>query len=89
VIHANRGELDAARIALEQSIRAVPTYALAHENLGDVLLQQAVRAYEQAGRLDPRNESARGKLALARELTGRVKALPVDSRNPRLGAQPR
>jgi tetratricopeptide (TPR) repeat protein len=89
VIHANRGELDAARIALEQSIRAVPTYALAHENLGDVLLQQAVRAYEQAGRLDPRNESARGKLALARELTGRVNALPVDSRNPRLGAQPR
>ncbi len=89
VIHANRGELDAARAALEQSIRAVPTYALAHENLGDVLLQQAARAYEQAGRLDPRNESARGKLALARELIGRAKALPVDPRNPRLGAQPR
>jgi Flp pilus assembly protein TadD len=88
VIHANRGELDAAREALEQSIRAVPTYALAHENLGDVLLRQAVRAYEQAGRLDPRNESARGKLALARELTGRAEALPVDPRNPRLGAQP-
>ena len=89
VIHADRGDLDAARQALEQSIRAVPTYALAHENLGDVLLQQAARAYEQAGRLDPRNESARGKLSLARELIGRVKALPVDSRNPRLGAQPR
>jgi tetratricopeptide (TPR) repeat protein len=88
VIHASRGELDAARQALEQSIRAVPTYALAHENLGDVLLQQAARAYEQAGRLDPRNESARGKLSLARELIGRAKALPVDPRNPRLGAQP-
>ncbi len=88
VIHSGRGDLDAARQALEQSIRAVPTYALAHENLGDVLLQQAARAYEQAARLDPRSEPARGKLALARELMGRVKALPSDSRNPRPGAQP-
>ncbi len=88
VIHAARGDLEAARQALEQSIRAVPTYALAHENLGDVLLQQAARAYEQAARLDPRNESARSKLSLARELIGRAKALPVDPRNPRLGAQP-
>jgi tetratricopeptide (TPR) repeat protein len=88
VIHAGRGDLDAARQALEQSIRAVPTYALAHENLGDVLLQQAARAYEQAGRLDPRNESTRSKLTLARELIGRVKTLPADSRNPRPGALP-
>lgn len=91
VLHASRGDWDAARAALEQSIRAVPSYALAHENLGDIHLQLAARAYEQAGRLDPRNASARGKLAMARELLGRVQAqtptTPTAS-NPRPGAQP-
>lgn len=89
VIQARRGEWEAARQSVEQSIRAVPTYALAHENLGDIHLQLAARAYEQAGRLDPRNESARGKLGLARELIGRVQSVPAAPRNPRLGAQPR
>jgi len=89
VIQARRGEWEAARQSVEQSIRAVPTYALAHENLGDIHLQLAARAYEQAGRLDPRNESARGKLGLARELIGRVQSMPAAPRNPRLGAQPR
>jgi tetratricopeptide (TPR) repeat protein len=88
VIHAGRGEWEAARDALEQSVRAVPTYALAHENLGDIHLQLAARAYEQAGRLDARNQSTRSKLALARELIARVQAVPPDSRNPRPGAQP-
>lgn len=88
VIHAGRGEWDAARQALEQSVRAVPTYALAHENLGDIHLQLAARAYEQAGRLDARNQSTRSKLAMARELITRVQAVPPNSRNPRPGAQP-
>ncbi len=87
VIHADRGEWERARQALEQSIRAVPTYALAHENLGDIHIQLAARSYEQAGRLDPRNESARAKLGLARELIGRIQA-PADDRNPRQSAQP-
>ena len=83
VIHASRGDWDRAREALEQAIRAVPTYALAHENLGDIHLQLAARAWEQAGRLDPRNASARSKLASARELILRLDAAPTDSRNPR------
>jgi tetratricopeptide (TPR) repeat protein len=87
VIHADRGDWNAARQALEQSIRAVPTYALAHENLGDIHLQLAARSYEQAGRLDPRNESARDKLGLARELIGRIQS-PATDRNPRPSAQP-
>jgi tetratricopeptide (TPR) repeat protein len=88
VIHAGRGAWDAARAALEQSIRTVPTYALAHENLGDIHLQLAARAYEEAGRLDPASTSARSKLSMARELIGRVQAPPVDPRNPRPSAQP-
>jgi tetratricopeptide (TPR) repeat protein len=87
VIHAGRGAWDAARTALEQSIRAVPTYALAHENLGDIHLQLAAQSYEQAGRLDPSSESARGKLAMARELIGRVQA-PAEPKTPRPSAQP-
>lgn len=85
VVHARRGEWDAARQALEQSIRAVPSYALAHENLGDVHLQLAALAYERAGRLDPRSPSARGKLALSRELIGRLQPA-TESSNPRPGA---
>jgi Flp pilus assembly protein TadD len=88
VIHARRGDWDAARLAIEQSIRAVPGYALAHENLGDIHLQLASRSYEQAGRLDPRNASAREKLALARELIGRLQPPSPSPRNPRPGAPP-
>ncbi len=89
VIHAARGDWDAARLALEQSLRAVPTYALAHENLGDIHLQLAAASYAQAGRLDPSNASARGKLAMALELIGRVQqAPPANPANPRPSAQP-
>jgi len=88
VIHAGRGDWEAARQAIELSIRAVPDYPLAQENLGDIHLRLAIRAYEKAGRLDPRNASAQAKLGLARELVARIQTLPVDSRNPRLGAQP-
>lgn len=88
VLHAQRADWDSARQALEQSIRAVPGYALAHENLGDIHLQLAVRAYTQAGRLDPRSESARAKLGLARELIARVQPPATDSPHPRTRAQP-
>lgn len=89
VILAARGDWEAARVALEQSLRAVPTYALAHENLGDIHLQLAAASYAQAGRLDPSNASARGKLAMARELIGRAQqAAPVNPGNPRPSAQP-
>lgn len=89
VLHATRGDWDAARAALEQSIRVVPSYALAHENLGDIHLQLAALAYEQAGRLEPRRPSAREKLSLTRELIGRVPTpAPAASPNPRPGAPP-
>ena len=68
VMYAAAGELDAARNALENAVRALPGYALAQENLGDVYIRMAARAYERAGRLDPQNASAPGKLKLANEL---------------------
>ena len=48
VLHAARGELDLAREALEQAVRLQPDHAQAQENLGDVLLRLAARAYAQA-----------------------------------------
>lgn len=45
VIHAARGELEAAQRALEQAVRLQPEHAQAQENLGDVLLRLAARAY--------------------------------------------
>ncbi|HEX2010889.1 MAG TPA: tetratricopeptide repeat protein [Roseateles sp.] len=45
VLHAARGELDQARAALEQALRLQPDHLQAQENLGDVLLRLASRAY--------------------------------------------
>lgn len=72
VVLAGRGDLDRARTALENAVRALPGYALAQENLGDVYLRMAARAYERAGQLDPRNADSRNKLALSRELLAKV-----------------
>lgn len=48
VIHASQGLLDQARSELEQALRLQPEHAQAQENLGDVLLRQAARAYQRA-----------------------------------------
>ncbi len=77
VMLAARGDLDRARAALENAVRALPGYALAQENLGDVYLRMAARAYERAGQLDPRNSASRDKLALARELLTRIAPKPA------------
>jgi tetratricopeptide (TPR) repeat protein len=66
VLLAAKGELDAARGALEQALRAKPDYATAFENLGDIHAMLAARAYAQAAALDTNNRSAPAKLQLAR-----------------------
>jgi Flp pilus assembly protein TadD len=48
VLYAARGELDLARGALEQAVRMQPEHAQAQENLGDVMLRLAARAYQRA-----------------------------------------
>lgn len=48
VIHARKGELEAARAALEKAIRTHPSYAVAHDNLGDVYAGLASQAYDKA-----------------------------------------
>jgi tetratricopeptide (TPR) repeat protein len=72
VLHAAKGELDTAHQALQDALRASPGYALAHENLGDLHLRLAQRAYETARTRDPASRSAPAKLALANELVQRI-----------------
>lgn len=53
VLLAAQGEYALARQMFEQALRANPRYAVASENLGDVLLQLARQAYERAQTIAP------------------------------------
>lgn len=69
VLYANQNQLDKARTALEMAIRTNPSYATAHENLGDIYAKLASQAYNKALQLDVANAtSVKPKLALIREL---------------------
>ncbi len=68
VLYAGQGEYDKARIALEMAIRTNPSYATAHENLGDIYAKMASQAYDRALQLDRSNTSTQTKLELIREL---------------------
>ena len=68
VLQAAAGHLDRARALLETALRLDPAYRTAHENLGDVFVRLAQRAYEAAA-ASPRAEPAlKNKLRLARDL---------------------
>ena len=68
VLYAGQSQFDKARTALEMAIRTNPSYATAHENLGDVYAKLASQAYNKALQLDAANPAVPPKLALIREL---------------------
>ncbi|MBM3358734.1 MAG: tetratricopeptide repeat protein [Betaproteobacteria bacterium] len=68
VLYASQGQYDKARNALEMAIRTHPSYATAHENLGDIYAKMASQAYDKALQLDRGNTAAQTKLNLIREL---------------------
>ena len=69
VLYANQNQLDKARTALEMAIRTNPSYAAAHENLGDIYAKLASQAYNKALQLDGTSaNSVKPKLALIRDL---------------------
>jgi len=70
VLYAAQSKYDAAKNALEMAIRTHPSYATAHENLGDIYAKMASIAYDKALQLDTANASAQTKLALIKELVG-------------------
>ena len=68
VMYAGQSQFDKARAALEMAIRTNPSYATAHENLGDVYAKLASQAYSKALQLDGGNTGIQPKLALIRTL---------------------
>lgn len=68
VLYASQGAFDKSRAALELAIHTHPSYATAHENLGDVYAQLARRSYDRAIQLDKGNKAAAVKLSLVKEL---------------------
>lgn len=68
VLYAAQGQYDKAKVALEKAISTHPSYATAHENLGDIYAKMASQAYDRALQLDRNNTSSQTKLALVKEL---------------------
>jgi tetratricopeptide (TPR) repeat protein len=68
VLYASQGNYEKAKSALELAIHTHPSYATAHENLGDIYAQLASRAYDRALQLDKTNTAAQTKLAMVKEL---------------------
>lgn len=69
VLLAAQGQLERARSALESAIRANRSYAVAHENLGDIYARLAAQSYATSQQLDPANTTVGPKLTLIRQLT--------------------
>ena len=75
VLYAGQGQYDKAKVALEMAIRTHPSYATAHENLGDIYAKMASQAYDRALQLDKSNTATQTKLALIKDLfTGNGKS---------------
>src|SRR3954470_11506757 len=68
VLYASQGNYDKAKSALELAIHTHPSYATAHENLGDIYAQLASRAYDRALQLDKNNTTAQVKLAMVKDI---------------------
>jgi Flp pilus assembly protein TadD len=67
-MYAASGDYGQARAELEESLRLNPSYATAHENLGDVFVMLAGQSYTRALKLEPLNTTVPRKLALARQI---------------------
>ncbi|MBI3171024.1 MAG: tetratricopeptide repeat protein, partial [Hydrocarboniphaga effusa] len=68
VLYAGQGDYEKARDALEAALATHPSYATAHENLGDIYAALAGAAYNRALALDESNQMLRRKLSLSNQL---------------------
>ena len=76
VLYARAGRYEEARDALEAALVAHPSYATAHENLGDIYAALANAAYNRAIVLDKNNTDIEAKQALVAQITGMQKVTP-------------
>ncbi len=79
-IHAQKGDYESARQALESALRAAPNWSVAHENMGDVYARLAAVSYDRAARGDGDNKTAPRKLLLIRELFPPARPTPTPPR---------
>ena len=68
VLYAGQSQFDKARESLEMAVRLNPSYAVAHENLGDIQARLASQSYSRAQQLDPGNATLTPKLTLIGQL---------------------
>lgn len=68
VLYAQQGDYEKARDALEAALATHPSYATAHENLGDIYSALAGASYNRALLLDQANQVVRNKLNLIGQL---------------------
>ncbi len=87
VLYASQGQYDKARSALEMAIRTHPSYATAHENLGDIYAKMASQAYNRALQLDSSNTTTQTKLAMIQDLFSEKPRAGVQ-RNPVVTSKP-
>lgn len=81
VLYASQGQYDKARSSLELAIRTHPSYATAHENLGDIYAMMASQAYDRALQLDHANATTKTKLAMIKEIFAPTKSLKASSKH--------
>ncbi len=88
VLYASQGKYDAAKNALEMAIRTHPSYATAHENLGDLYAKMASQAYDKALQIDGDNKTAQTKLALIKDMMSGQPRKTVATKSPATSAIP-
>jgi len=89
VLYASQSQYDKAKSSLEMAIRTHPSYATAHENLGDIYAKMASQAYDRALQLDNTNTTTQTKLAMIQDLfTDKPRVRPSAARNPALSSRP-
>jgi tetratricopeptide (TPR) repeat protein len=62
VLYASKGNYLSAKASLDTALRANPSYATAHENMGDLLVNMARQSYERALALEPKRREANAKI---------------------------
>ncbi|XZG71490.1 L,D-transpeptidase Cds6 family protein [Chitinibacteraceae bacterium HSL-7] len=79
VLYAKQNQLEKARSALQLAIQTNPSYAIAHENLGDLYARMASQAYDKALKIEGQNNQVQTKLTLVSEL---FSSSPLAARQP-------